>query len=278
MNGAERQRFTYPACCSVSARSNDRWNMSKRKSKALSLVVDEERKTANSKYAEWIAADRASLLTKFPDPAARLFHLAGNWNTPSIWEALQASMKAFFEEYRSFLAIHKQGSTITDWSKVCVLDKRQYEFQDLSWQINELEELILQLNHKLLDDYGPRFTLGETFTANERAINVNKVWVKLYADNLPPSEPKDKSPIPEYPLNKLGSPPTLLQMTIWKQLRYKGLKKDQLAKACGVDPSRLYCTNRNEKSGGLTEMMNVEIVVNKPGLGYYRPDSPPKIE
>jgi hypothetical protein len=41
------------------------------------------------------------------------------------------------------------------------------------------------------------------------------------------------------------------------------------------DASRLYYTNRKEKTGGLKELQACGLVVNKPNVGYYRPDASP---
>lgn len=74
----------------------------------------------------------------------------------------------------------------------------------------------------------------------------------------------------------LGSPPTPLQLEVWKALDGKALMKTPLAKACHVDEVRLYYMNRKTKAGGLKELMENGLVLNKPGIGYFRLDAPPK--
>ena len=49
----------------------------------------------------------------------------------------------------------------------------------------------------------------------------------------------------------------------------RALKKEQLAAECKIDPSRLY------KPGGIKELMDLEKVDNKRGVGYFRLDAPP---
>jgi hypothetical protein len=64
---------------------------------------------------------------------------------------------------------------------------------------------------------------------------------------------------------------TPLQMEIYKALDGRALKKLALAiDVCGGDGNRLY------RPGGIKEMMAKGVVVNTPGVGYYRPDAPPR--
>jgi hypothetical protein len=75
---------------------------------------------------------------------------------------------------------------------------------------------------------------------------------------------------------KLGSPPTELQRSIWEALDGQALMKTALANKCSSgDQVRLYYTNRKKKTGGLRELQEIGLVDNKPGVGYYRPDAPP---
>ncbi len=72
-------------------------------------------------------------------------------------------------------------------------------------------------------------------------------------------------PIPPKPF--VGSP---IQVAIHKALDGKAMSKQALAnEVCGGEGTRLY------KPHGIKEMMADGIVKNKPGVGYYRPDSPP---
>jgi hypothetical protein len=67
--------------------------------------------------------------------------------------------------------------------------------------------------------------------------------------------------------------PTDFQRRILRALDKKGLKKQELAaEVCGEEGSRLY------KPGGIKELMELDLVRNKRGVGYYRPDAPPPIE
>lgn len=63
--------------------------------------------------------------------------------------------------------------------------------------------------------------------------------------------------------------PHLLQKAILRALDGRALKKEALADACDVDPRRLY------KPGALSELVDLGIVKNKRGIGYYRPDASP---
>ncbi len=62
---------------------------------------------------------------------------------------------------------------------------------------------------------------------------------------------------------------TAVQVSIMKALDGRALKKEQLAAECKIDPSRLY------KPGGIKELMDLEKVDNKRGVGYFRLDAPP---
>lgn len=74
----------------------------------------------------------------------------------------------------------------------------------------------------------------------------------------PPKQPVQTKPMKE------------LQKAIMKALDGKALTKDALAKkVCGGDGSRLY------KARTIQELMEARLVVNKRGVGYYRPDAPP---
>ena len=65
-------------------------------------------------------------------------------------------------------------------------------------------------------------------------------------------------------------PLTDLQKAILTALIGTALKGEKLADtACGGDKRRLY------KPGGIKELMAADLVRNKPGVGYWRPDSPP---
>lgn len=70
------------------------------------------------------------------------------------------------------------------------------------------------------------------------------------------------------------SPPfvtTDFQQSILDALKGVALMKDKLAQTvCDGDGSRLY------KPNGIKELMEEGLVVRKDGLGYYRPDCPPK--
>jgi hypothetical protein len=75
----------------------------------------------------------------------------------------------------------------------------------------------------------------------------------------------------------LGSPPTPVQQAIWRALDGRAMTETQLAKAAsGGDGVRLYYVNWKAKSGGLKEMLDRKVVLNKPTVGYYRPDAPPR--
>jgi hypothetical protein len=88
--------------------------------------------------------------------------------------------------------------------------------------------------------------------------------VDQLADGLRFSDPHYSGP---HSKPFVGSP---LQVAIYKALDGRALKKQALAcEVCGGEGTRLY------KPGGIKEMMAGEFVVNKPGLGYYRPDAPP---
>jgi len=63
--------------------------------------------------------------------------------------------------------------------------------------------------------------------------------------------------------------PDPVQKLILEALDGKALKKEGLAEACAVDPSRLY------KSGRLEELKRLGMVHHRKGVGYYRPDAPP---
>ncbi|MCE9545329.1 MAG: hypothetical protein K8T25_07415 [Planctomycetia bacterium] len=63
---------------------------------------------------------------------------------------------------------------------------------------------------------------------------------------------------------------TQLQRAIWIALNGRALKGDALAEeVSGGDKRRLY------KRGGIKELTASERVLNKPTVGYYRPDAPP---
>lgn len=64
--------------------------------------------------------------------------------------------------------------------------------------------------------------------------------------------------------------PTPIQEAILKALDGRGMKKQALADiVCNGHGSRLY------RSGGIGELKSREMVLNKRGVGYYRPDRPP---
>ena len=66
-------------------------------------------------------------------------------------------------------------------------------------------------------------------------------------------------------------PLTSLQRAIWEALDGRALAKLPLAnEVCKGDSSRLY------KKNGVREMMEMGLVKNKRGIGYYRPDAPPR--
>ncbi len=80
---------------------------------------------------------------------------------------------------------------------------------------------------------------------------------------------------PEIEATQDGEPfvPTTLQCSILAALDGKALKKQGLADVvCGGEGTRLY------KAGGLKELRKTDpkLVDHKNGLGYYRPDRPPK--
>ena len=64
-------------------------------------------------------------------------------------------------------------------------------------------------------------------------------------------------------------PLTPLQQAILKALDGRALKKEKLAAECKVEGTRLY------RRGGIKELMRLERVANKHGVGYYRTDAPP---
>jgi hypothetical protein len=79
-----------------------------------------------------------------------------------------------------------------------------------------------------------------------------------------------RSPQVPQPPRELPFVPTDFQRLILKALDGRALKKEPLAdELCGGHGSRLY------RSGGLAELTERGIVVNKPGAGYYRPDRSP---
>jgi hypothetical protein len=79
-----------------------------------------------------------------------------------------------------------------------------------------------------------------------------------------------RSPAVEATSQELPFIPTTFQRAILEALDGRSLKKQQLAdKVCGGHGSRLY------RRGGLKELMERGIVVNKPGAGYFRPNQPP---
>jgi len=69
-----------------------------------------------------------------------------------------------------------------------------------------------------------------------------------------------------------------MQRSIWRALCRRALKTDDLAfEVAAGDRPRLYYTNRKTNKGGLKELLETGGVVNKPTIGYYRPDAPPTI-
>lgn len=65
--------------------------------------------------------------------------------------------------------------------------------------------------------------------------------------------------------------PTPLQKAILETLNGRALKVEPLAnEVAGGDKSRLY------RKGGLKELKELDLVHHKHGVGYYRPDAPPK--
>ena len=62
---------------------------------------------------------------------------------------------------------------------------------------------------------------------------------------------------------------TSLQKSILEALNGKALNKDDLGRACKVDPSLFY------RPGGIKELRDRHKVEHKHGVGYYRPDAPP---
>jgi hypothetical protein len=62
--------------------------------------------------------------------------------------------------------------------------------------------------------------------------------------------------------------PTPLQRKVLEVLNRRAYTKDGLAAEIGVDPSQLH-------RDGLKPLMVADFVKNQPGVGYYRPDSPP---
>jgi len=76
----------------------------------------------------------------------------------------------------------------------------------------------------------------------------------------------------------LGHPPTPTQQAVWRALFRRALNADHLAaEVTGGDRPRLYNTNRQRKTGGLTEMRDVELVDHLHTVGYFRPDAPPDL-
>jgi hypothetical protein len=63
--------------------------------------------------------------------------------------------------------------------------------------------------------------------------------------------------------------PTPLQETVLDTLNGKAMKKEALAETLKIDSSRLY------RQGGIKELMDLKMVDNLRGIGYYRPDAPP---
>ena len=69
--------------------------------------------------------------------------------------------------------------------------------------------------------------------------------------------------------------PTEFQAKILEALNARALKKEPLAsEVCAGDGSRLYRKNRQGVSP-LSELIASGLIVQRDGLGYYRPDAPP---
>lgn len=63
-------------------------------------------------------------------------------------------------------------------------------------------------------------------------------------------------------------PLTRLQESIMKALVYRALKGEELAARLEKDPSRMH-------QDGIRPLLDLGLIKNKSGLGYYRPDAPP---
>ena len=69
---------------------------------------------------------------------------------------------------------------------------------------------------------------------------------------------------------KIDTPLTPLQQDILRALDGQALKKEKLAEKLKIDPARLY------RNGGIKELVTKGLVCHKEGVGYYRPDAPPR--
>jgi len=88
---------------------------------------------------------------------------------------------------------------------------------------------------------------------------------RFLADTIEGHEEQPKPP-PDGPLFVANN----FQLQILAALDGRAMTKDMLAgEVCEGEGSRLY------KSGGINELKEAGLVINKPRLGYYRPDAPP---
>jgi hypothetical protein len=88
--------------------------------------------------------------------------------------------------------------------------------------------------------------------------------------------PGDEIPVTENDVTFSSRPateelfvPGTLHKAILKALNGRALRKEALAEACRVDPSRLY------RAGALPELIALKIVQHQRHVGYFRPDVPP---
>lgn len=102
--------------------------------------------------------------------------------------------------------------------------------------------------------------------------DVGELRAQLRLERSAASDKKPRSTL----YDALGGPPTPLQKAIWAALDGRAMKTDELAVVvAGGDKSRLYYTDRKNKTGGLKEMRGVGCVDHKHGVGHFRPDAPP---
>lgn len=124
------------------------------------------------------------------------------------------------------------------------------------------------------DELNPGWSFLAVFKLGGLYESMDDPELKLRIDQLlqayfqpPPSS------IPEATIDGKPFVPNKLQGEILKALDGKAMKKDKLAEAvAGGDGSRLY------KPGGIKDLRSTEpeLVKHETGLGYFRPDSPPK--
>lgn len=146
--------------------------------------------------------------------------------------------------------------------------ERSFELLEKGWQ--EIDEFIRQMARRAFGYWGAEFF---SFLEYDERL-------EIILGSIPQSESVDLEPLlsaDDVPDEPIDVPPRrildAMQRGILKALSGKALKKEELAEAVTGNPCHGNLLYRQRR---LPRLLKAGLVIKTPGIGFWRPDSPPK--